>query len=80
LHPAKILVLNWRKSLFKLLVFELVVKSPKLLKFSVITRTQLSVFSEVPFHMQARGRSLWSVKIPDSGMLLVQGNLIFGCL
>ncbi len=49
LHPAKILVLNWPQSLFKLLIFVPLVKSPKLLKFSIITQTQLSGFSQGAF-------------------------------
>ena len=45
LHPAKILVLKCRQSLFKLLIFVPFVKMPRLLKFSIITRMQLSGFS-----------------------------------
>ncbi len=44
-HPAKISVLNWRQSLFNWLIFVPFVKIPKLSKFSIITRTQLSGFS-----------------------------------
>ncbi len=45
LHPARILVLNCRQSLFKLLILVPFVKIPKLLKFSIMTQIQLSGFS-----------------------------------
>ncbi len=42
LQPAKISVLNLRHSLFKALILTLFVKKPRLLKFSIMTQTQLS--------------------------------------
>ncbi len=79
-HPAKILMLNWRQSLFKLLIFVPLVKKSLTIKiFHHHVNTIVWLFPR--YHSIRRlAEEVFNLsRYLILGMLLVQGNLICGC-